>query len=162
MNLKNMDTIESYPPKLKVFLEKILSLKDETQKIELLIDYAEKYKKPPPDILQPPYPAYSKVPFCESGVFVFTVIQENKTPKFYFIIENPQGVSAKALAVILDKTLSGQSTQQILKVDPGIVYKIFGEHLSMGKNLGLTGMIITLQNELRFLTENKSLNQIID
>ena len=155
-----MIIMDNYPPKLKEFLENISTIKDETQKIELLVDYADKYKNPAQEIKQPPYPAFCKVPFCESGVYVFTVIQDDNTPKFYFIIENPQGISAKALAVILDRTLSGQPPEQILKVDPGIVYQIFGEHLSMGKNLGLTGMVFTLQSELKTLLEHNALKRV--
>lgn len=147
------DGVNNYPKKLNEFLEKISSIKDESQRIEILVDYADKFSNPSREIAEPPYPSACKVPFCESGVFVWTIMQENNTPKFYFAIENPQGISAKALAVILDRTLSGQPPEQILNVDPDIVYKIFGQELSMGKNLGLSGMVLILQNELKSLME---------
>jgi cysteine desulfuration protein SufE len=147
--------VNNYPQKLNDFLEKISSIKDETQRIEILVDYADKFKNPPAEIAKPPYPSSSKVPFCESGAYIWTIIQKDNTPKFYFAIENPQGISAKALAVILDRTLSGQPPEQILEVDPDIVYQIFGRELSMGKNLGLRGLISLLQNELKNLIENE-------
>jgi cysteine desulfuration protein SufE len=61
--------------------------------------------------------------------------------KFHFAVENPQGISAKAIAVILDATLSGAPLAQVLNVSPDIVYELFGRELSMGKNMGLTNML---------------------
>jgi cysteine desulfuration protein SufE len=147
--------VNNYPQKLKEFLEKFLSIKDESQRIEILVDFADKFKNPPRNIAEPPYSSLYKVPFCESGAYVWTIMQNDNTPKFYFAVENPQGISAKALAVILDRTLSGQPPEQILKIDPDIVYNIFGKELSMGKNLGLTGMVLTLQNELKNLLKKE-------
>ena len=153
MNIKfsGWNVVDNYPEKLKEFLERISSIKDEDQRIEILVDYADKFKNPPEEIFKPPYSTACKVPFCESGVYAMTRIQNDNTPKFYFAIESPQGISAKALAVILDKTLSGQPVQQILNVDPDIVYQIFGKEISMGKNLGLSGMVLLIQNELKNL-----------
>lgn len=61
--------------------------------------------------------------------------------KFHFAVENPQGISAKAMAVILDETLSGEDPDTIATVPADIVYQIFGKELSMGKGQGLMGMI---------------------
>jgi hypothetical protein len=38
---------------------------------------------------------------------VWALKKPDDTLKLYFAVENPSGVSAKALAAILDKTLSG-------------------------------------------------------
>lgn len=146
--------MDNYPKKLREFLEKISSIKDENQRIEILVDYADKFRNPPEEIARTLYSTACKVPFCESGVYARTIMQKDNTPKFYFAIESPQGISAKALAVILDRTLSGQPARQILNVDPDIVYQIFGKELSMGKNLGLSGMVLLIQNELKNLIEN--------
>jgi len=45
------------------------------------------------------------------------------------------------LAVILDKTLSGEKLEAVLDLPEDLVYKIFGQGLSMGKNMGLTGIV---------------------
>jgi cysteine desulfuration protein SufE len=63
------------------------------------------------------------------------------TLKLYFAVENPSGISAKALAVVLDKTLSGLSPDEILSVPPDVVTGIFREDISMGKGLGLMSMV---------------------
>ena len=59
----------------------------------------------------------------------------------YFAVENPAGVSAKALAAILGKTLSGLPAREIAQVTPDIVEKIFRQNISMGKGLGLMSMV---------------------
>jgi len=56
-------------------------------------------------------------------------------------VENPSGVSAKALAAILDRTLSGLPASEIAQVDPDIVERIFRQNISMGKGLGLMSMV---------------------
>jgi sulfur transfer protein SufE len=66
---------------------------------------------------------------------------EGGTLKFQFAVENPSGVSAKALAGILDKTLSGESLEKVAAVSPDIVNRIFRQNISMGKGLGLMGMV---------------------
>jgi sulfur transfer protein SufE len=50
-------------------------------------------------------------------------------------------VSAKALAAILDSTLSGLRPEEIARVDPQIVEQIFRQNISMGKGLGLMSMV---------------------
>ena len=56
-------------------------------------------------------------------------------------MENPQGISAKALAVVLDQTLSGIAPEQIVDLEPDFVHALFGNELSMGKSMGLIGMV---------------------
>ena len=67
------------------------------------------------------------------------------TLKFYFAVENPQGLSAMAMASILDQTLSGLPPDQVMRVDPEIVFRLFGSELSMGKGAGLTSMVNMVQ-----------------
>jgi sulfur transfer protein SufE len=63
------------------------------------------------------------------------------TLKLAFAVENPSGISAKALAAILDQTLSGLPPEEIAKVDPDIVEQIFRQNISMGKGMGLMSMV---------------------
>ena len=67
------------------------------------------------------------------------------TVKLYFAVENPSGVSAKALASILDKTLSGLPASEIATVNTDIVEKIFRRNISMGKGMGLMSMVQAVQ-----------------
>jgi sulfur transfer protein SufE len=61
--------------------------------------------------------------------------------KFYFAVENPSGISAKALAAILDRTISGLQPAEIAAIDTGIVERIFRRNISMGKGMGLMSMV---------------------
>jgi cysteine desulfuration protein SufE len=61
--------------------------------------------------------------------------------KLHFAVENPSGVSAKALAAILDKTLSGLPADEIAQVDCSIVERLFRQNISMGKGMGLMSMV---------------------
>ena len=36
---------------------------------------------------------------------------------------------------------AGTPLDQVKAIDPDVIYEIFGRELSMGKNMGLTGMI---------------------
>jgi cysteine desulfuration protein SufE len=65
---------------------------------------------------------------------------------FHFAVENPQGISAKALAVLLGDTLSGAPPEQVAAVPQDIVYQVFGSELSMGKSMGLMGMVSMVAN----------------
>ena len=56
-------------------------------------------------------------------------------------MENPAGISAKALAAILDRSLSGLPATDIAAIDPDIVERIFRQNISMGKGLGLMSMV---------------------
>jgi cysteine desulfuration protein SufE len=138
-----------YPKKLKDFIEMLQLFPDESQRIELLISYADKFKQVPPEVAKKPYPDENKVPFCESGAYVWLDKNPDNTLKLYFDVENPQGISAKALAALLDTTLSGEKIEAAVKLPDDLVYKIFGQGLSMGKNMGLTGMVQMIQRKAK-------------
>ena len=139
------------PQKLSELLETLSTFPDENQRIDLLISYADKFKTVPEEIARKPYLDENKVPFCESGAYVWVKKNTDDTLKFYFAVENPHGISAKALAVILDKTLSGKKPDALLNLPDNLVYKIFGQGLSMGKNMGLTGMIQMIKRKSKEL-----------
>ena len=110
-------------------------------KADALIELAEQFEQVPSSIAIAPYPEANKVPACESEVYIFHSINNDKTIKYYFAVLNPQGISAKALAVILDQCLSGESLEIVAKVDDDIIKKIFGQGISMGKGMGLRSML---------------------
>jgi cysteine desulfuration protein SufE len=133
--------MDEYPAKLNEIVEALSLISDQQERRDILIDYAERYKEVPPEIAMRPFSEENKVPFCESGVYVWTIRQAEGTLKFYFAVENPQGISARAMSAILEATLSGERPESIIKVNEDLVYKIFGQSLSMGKNMGLTGIV---------------------
>jgi cysteine desulfuration protein SufE len=53
------------------------------------------------------------------------------------------------MAVILRETLSGAPPEVVSEISGDIVYKIFGDELSMGKSMGLMGMVAMVRNFAR-------------
>ncbi len=141
--------MSEYPEKLNEVLADFAFVTDRSERAELLMDYASRFEPVPARIAVPPYPEERRVPFCESEAFVWSEPLPNGTLKYYFAVENPQGLSAMALAVILDETLSGEPVEQVTRVSPEIVLQIFGKEISMGKGQGLMGMVNSVLAEAR-------------
>jgi len=127
------------PAKLTEQLEDLEFFSDRAERIAALIEIGESFANPTNESL--PRTPDRRVPGCESEVFVDATPMADGTLKFRFAVDNPQGISAMALARILDDGLSGQPLDQVREVPEDIVYRIFGRELSMGKSLGLTGMV---------------------
>lgn len=129
------------PEKLADVLDALALIGDRQERIELLIDMADRFEAVAERIARRPFPESSRTPNCESEAFVFTEERPDGTLKFHFAVENPQGISAMAMAVILDETLSGAPVELVARVPADIIFQIFGNELSMGKSMGLTGMV---------------------
>jgi cysteine desulfuration protein SufE len=134
-----------YPDKLNEILADFAFVSTRSERAELLIDYADRFEPVPERIATPPYGEDHRVPFCESEAFVWAEEQPDGALKFHFAVENPQGLSAQAMAVILDRALSGAPLEQVAQVQSDIVLKIFGNDISMGKGQGLMGMVSMVQ-----------------
>lgn len=134
-----------YPEKLNDILADFAFVTSRSERAELLIDYADRFEPVPARVAAPPFPEQNRVPYCESEAFVWAEPQSDGTLRFYFAVENPQGVSAKALAAILDEALAGADVAQVARVSPDIVLDIFGKDISMGKGQGLMGMVGMVQ-----------------
>jgi cysteine desulfuration protein SufE len=122
---------------------------DRSLRAEMLIEYADRFREVAPAIAARPFPERARAPRCESDAYVFAVDREDGTLDLHFAVENPQGLSAKAWAVILGETLSGQPLEQVALVSGDVLYRIFGRDLSMGKGQGLLGMLELVQHEAR-------------
>lgn len=129
------------PEKLTNTLDALSMVPDRNERIQLLIDIAGKFQEVPPQVAARPFPEESRVPACESEAFVWAQRRPDGKLDFHFAVENPQGISAKAMAVILKESLSGQPLEQVAAVPQDIVYQVFGKELSMGKSMGLMGMV---------------------
>jgi cysteine desulfuration protein SufE len=129
------------PEKLTHTLGALDLIEDRGERIQMLIDIAGRFKEVPPQIAHRPFPKEAQVPACESEAYVFTEERPDGTLGFHFAVENPQGISAKAMAVLLDDTLSGAPPAEVAQVPQDIVYRVFGRELSMGKSMGLMSMV---------------------
>lgn len=140
-----MSDLSKYPEKLREILE-IFDEVSESERIEVLLDYSDRFVEVPKSLAVRPFAEENRVQRCESEAYVFTEpLAEGNTLKFHFAVENPQGVSAKALGAILQESLSGGSVEDILSVPEDIVIKMFGKRISMGKGEGLMGMVSLLK-----------------
>ncbi len=137
------------PEKLIRIVDTFKSLEDRNERIDLLISLADRFQEVPLHLARRPFPEQNRVPHCESEAFVFAEEKSDGTLAFHFAVENPQGISAMATAVILGRGLSGQPLQQVAAVSSSIIYDIFGHELSTGKGLGLTGLVSMVQNAAR-------------
>lgn len=127
------------PAKLQERLDDLAFFTDRADRVEALIAIADEYVHAGPNEL--PRVEGRKVPGCESEVFFDFKPVDGDRLWFRFTVDNPQGISAMALAVMLQEGASGCPANEILAIDDDVVFTIFGRELSMGKSLGLTGMV---------------------
>lgn len=132
------------PEKLQQLID-TFQMFDPADRTSMLISYAEQFKEVPASIATRPFPKSHQVPQCESDAYVWARKQDDGTLNFFFAVENPSGMSAKALAAILDKTLSGLPASEIATVNCDIVEQIFRQNISMGKGMGLMAMVNAVQ-----------------
>ena len=134
------------PAKLQDLLATFEMFSDPADRTALLLSFADQFKEVPPEIARRPFPLNHQVPQCESDAYVWANRHDDGTLKLYFAVENPSGVSARALAAILDRTLSGLPAREIARVGPEIVERIFRQNISMGKGMGLMSMVQAVQS----------------
>ncbi len=133
------------PEKLQRLLDGLALIEDRGERIQMLIDIADRFREVPESVASRPFAPEHLVPNCESQAYAWARPAPDGGLKLYFAVENPQGISAKAMAVILDETLSGEDPERISRVPLDLPYEIFGRELSMGKSMGLMGMVGMVQ-----------------
>jgi cysteine desulfuration protein SufE len=133
------------PGKLQDLLEMFDMFTDPTDRSSMLLSYADQFREVPPDVATRPFDFNHHVPQCESDAYAWAIKMPDDTLKLYFAVENPSGVSAKALATILDRTLSGLPAREVAQISPDIVERIFRQNISMGKGMGLMSMVQAVQ-----------------
>lgn len=119
---------------------------DRSLRAEMLIEYADRFRDVDSAVATRPFDERRRAPRCESDAFVFPVDRADGTLDFHFAVENPQGLSAKAWAVILAETCSGQPLEQVASIPQDVIFRLFGRDLSMGKGQGLIGMLDLVQH----------------
>ena len=130
----------AYPTRIEETLETLDLLQDRDDKIQALISMAKRFKSVPPEVATRPFEESHRVPGCESEAFVWALTEGGKL-RVEFAVENPQGIAAQALAVVLKDGLDGEDPVAVSGLDDDVVYRMFGRELSMGKSLGLTNMV---------------------
>lgn len=136
------------PAPLAAVLED-LAFVDRQDRAALLIEYADQFVEVPESLATRPFSEENHVQRCESDAYVWAEDLPDGTLKFHFAVENPQGISAKAWAVIIDRTLSGQPLEQVAAVPPDVVFQLFGKEVSMGKGQGLMGILALVSHAAR-------------
>ena len=129
------------PRKIDEFLSLLRSVEDRQDRIEMLIGIADRYQEVPPAVARRPFDSRHLIPHCESEAYFWPLEEPDGSLKLFFAVENPQGISARAMAVILDEGLSGEPLEEVAKVEDDLPLEIFGHELSMGKTMGLNGMV---------------------
>ena len=129
------------PDRLQDVLDLFATFDDPADRTNLLLSYADQFREVPADVAKRPFGSEHLVPHCESEAYVWALKQPDGTLKLYFAVENPSGISARALGAILDRSLSGLPAAQIADVTPDIVEAIFRQNISMGKGMGLMSMV---------------------
>lgn len=142
------------PAKLQQVLETFDMFPDPADRTNLLLSYADQFREVPPAVASRPFDKSRQVPQCESDAYVWALKKPDGTIDLHFAVENPSGVSAKALAAILQKSLSGLPADQIAQVDCSIVERIFRQNISMGKGMGLMAMVNAVQALARKAAQN--------
>jgi cysteine desulfuration protein SufE len=143
------------PATLPDLLELMAGITDPAERASVLISFADQFREVPPEVAERPFDRSHQVPQCESDAYAWALRQPDGTLKLYFAVENPSGISARALAVILDKTLSGRPAAEIAAVSPDIVERIFRQNISMGKGMGLMSMVLAVQALARRAAEDQ-------
>ena len=134
-------TLMDLPPKLSELINDFKLIQDKNERMDMLLYYSEQFVEVPSEIASRPFADNHKVPACESQAYVWSRLNDDGAMKFYFAVENPQGISAKAMAAILDETISGELPENIVKIESDLVYDLFGRNMSMGKSAGLTSLV---------------------
>lgn len=129
------------PAALQDVLDLFATFDDPSDRTNLLLSYADQFREVTPDVATRPFGRDHLVPHCESEAYVWAMKRPDGTLKLHFAVENPSGISAKALAAILDRSLSGLPPAQVAEVTPDIVEGIFRQNISMGKGMGLMSMV---------------------
>ncbi len=113
---------------------------DRTERIDMLIEYADRFQEVPAEVAERPFGEEHHVQKCESDAYVWAEDLPDGTLKYYFAVENPQGISAKAWSVIMDDTMSGAPLDVVASTPCDVVFTVFGKEVSMGKGMGLMGI----------------------
>jgi len=130
------------PPALQDLIDDFATM-ETVEQHEYLLQLSDRFEDVPSHIAQRPFDkdSLNHVQHCESDAYVFMEALPDGGLRFHFAVENPQGVSARALSRILQEVTPNQSLEAIDAIPESLVTTLFGKGISMGKGMGLTGII---------------------
>ena len=132
----------AYPEPLQDLLDTFATFDDPSERAQVLhLASPTASRRCRPRWRGGPSPKDHLVPPCESEAYVWAVLRPDGKMELHFAVENPSGISAKAMATMLTKTLSGLTPAEIATVSPEIVERLFRQNISMGKGMGLMSMV---------------------
>lgn len=137
-------THEGIPPALTDLLDEF-SFLERGERVDYLIEYADQFENVPERIATRPYPEDRRVKRCESQAYVWSENQDDGTLRYWFAVENPQGISAKSFCAILDDTISGAPLEEVQRIPGDVIFDLYGKEISMGKGEGLIGILSSVQ-----------------
>lgn len=138
-----------YPEPIQEFVDNLSFIDDRAERIQVLIDLSKTYKAA---TREKPYPEDNRVRGCESEVFTWVTLNDDNTLNLEILVENPQGLSAMALAALLAEGLQNKPPATAESLDEELVFATFGKELSMGKTMGLTNLIRQIKAQSANLT----------
>jgi len=137
-------THEGIPRVLTDLLDEF-SFLERGERVDYLIEYADQFERVPERIATRPYPEERRVKRCESQAYVWAEDRDDGTLKYWFAVENPQGISAMSFCAILDDTVSGAPLEEVQRIPGDVIFDLFGKEISMGKGEGLLGILSSVQ-----------------
>lgn len=137
------------PARVAALLQDLSEITDPADRADFLIECSDRFVEVPAEIATRPFLESHRVPGCESEAFAWVSSGEGGRYRLHFAVENPQGVSARAFAVLLCDCLDDSTAAEILSVPRELVYDIFGRGIAMGKGQGLMGMLLLAQSLVR-------------
>jgi cysteine desulfuration protein SufE len=141
--------LTTFPASLQSVLETFDMFPDPADRTNMLLSYADQFREVPAEVATRPFAKSHQIPQCESDAYAWAIKNPDGTLTLHFAVENPSGVSAKALAAILQRSLSGLPPAQIATIDTSIVERIFRQNISMGKGMGLMSMVEAVRSLAR-------------
>jgi len=138
-----------YPPKLQEYIDDFGFVTTRDERADFLISIADEFEPVPDTIATKPYDESHRVVGCESEAFVWAIERTDGTLDYHFDVLNPQGLSAMAMAKILQESCSGTPLEQVAAIDSEVIFTFFGKDLSMGKGQGLSGIVNTVVYEAK-------------
>lgn len=136
-----MSLVEHYDRSFERIVDSFRSINDEAERMMMLIEFASCYVDPPPTIAHRPYPEECKLSTNYAKIYFWAVPRPDERLEFYFAVEDKEGVSAKAFAVMLSRTLSGADLPKVAAVPSEVVDIIFGNGIEPEKRSALLAML---------------------
>ncbi len=151
-----MSIIKGTPSEFARLLESFRTLEDPAERMMMLIEFASCYVDPPPTLAHRPFPEECRLSGCPAHIYFWAVSRSDDTLDFYFAVEDEAGVSARAFAVILSRSVSGASPAAVANIPTDVIETIFGPDLPPGKRQCLLAMLDAVKSAARDCLEDEN------